>query len=173
MNKEFNPYQFPPSTPPSKSRIESEIVHIEPEQSSEESPFLEEGEAPRDEEQAREEAEEREAKAEAKRIAREKSVFWQFISGNFLILESATGTYRYLLIVAATLFLSVVSIFYTFHLSKRYTVRESEVQLLHERKLEYQRVRFNKTSHSAVVKELKSRGIPIYDLQESKTIIDN
>ncbi|MFI3323708.1 MAG: hypothetical protein SNI45_02880 [Rikenellaceae bacterium] len=170
MNKEFNPYQFPPTDPAPKSRIESEIVHIE-QQESEESPFLEEGEARPDDEQTREEEAE-EAKREAKRIAREKSAFWQFISGNFLILEGATGTYRYLLIVAATLFLSVVSIFYTFHLSKRYTARESEVQLLHERKLEYQRVRFNKTSHSAIVKELKRRGIPIYDLQESKTIID-
>ncbi len=103
---------------------------------------------------------------------RESSIFWQFISGNWMILDGVTGTYRYLLIIAATLFLSVVSIFVTFHLSERLTQRTESVQLLRERSLEYQRIRFNNTSHSAIVKELERRGIPLYDLHESKTIIE-
>ncbi|MFR9503377.1 MAG: hypothetical protein SNH73_02850 [Rikenellaceae bacterium] len=162
MSREFNPYEYrePIATP--SERIESEVVHVERE------------ELPPSEEESEEEREEREEeeRQEAKRKAREKNIFWQFISGNWLILEGITGTYRYLLVVAATLFLSVVSIFYTFHISERYTQRESSVQLLRERALEYQSVRFNKTSHSAIVKELQRRNIPLYDVQESKTIIE-
>lgn len=164
MSREFNPYEFPPPEPISQSRIESEVVHLTEEEVPQEP-------SPQEEVQRLEEEQE-EARREARRIAREKNVFWQFISGNFLILEGITGAYRYLLIVAATLFISVVSIFYSFHLGEKYTSRESQVQLLHERKLEYQRERFNKTSHTAIVKELKRRGIPLYDIQESKTIIE-
>ncbi len=163
MNREFNPYEFP--IPERQSRIENEVVRVESEpseQQGETDELTEEQIAEREEEEAR----------EAKRRAREANPFWQFISGNWLILEGITGTYRYLLIVAATLFLSVVSIFYSFHLGEKYTRRAAEVQLLRERKLEYSRVRFNNTSHTAIIKELKRRNIPLYDIQESKTIIE-
>ncbi|MFR9524181.1 MAG: hypothetical protein SNH94_06385 [Rikenellaceae bacterium] len=163
MSTEFNPYEFPPSPRPNvEQRIATEVVHVEERE--------EEPQEELTEEELAEEEEERQA--EERRIARESKPFWQFISGNWLVLEGITGTYRYLLIVAATLFLSVVSIFYSFHLSEKYSLRVNQVQLLRERSLEYQRVRFNNTSHSAIVKELKSRNIPLYDLQESKTIIE-
>ncbi len=125
-----------------------------------------------DDEELSEEEKEAERLREEKRIAREKSIVWQFISGNWMILEGVTGTYRYLLIIAATLFMSVVSIFITFHLSEQLTSSANSAQLLRERSLEYQRIRFNKTSHSAIVSELERRGIPLYDIHESKTIIE-
>ncbi|MFI3316371.1 MAG: hypothetical protein SNF93_02170 [Rikenellaceae bacterium] len=173
MSQEFNPYEFPPPEPDYSQRIEQEVVHVErqepdPEEQDEEPLTAEQAEL------ALEEAEDARAEAEAaaKREAREANLFWQFISGNWLILEGIAGSYRYLLIVAATLFLSVVSIFYTFHLSEKYARKVSHVQLLQERSLEYQRARFNSTSHTAILKELRQRGIPLYDLQESKTIIE-
>ncbi len=160
MSREFNPYDFPPPEPGYKERLAQEVIHIEADEESEELSEEELLEIQEEEERA------------ARQAARESKVFWQFISGNWLILEGIASTYRYLLIVAATLFLSVVSIFYSFHLSERYTNRVSSVQLLKERSLEYQQARFNNTSHSAIVKELRSRNIPLYDLQESKTIIE-
>ncbi len=170
MDKEFNQYDFEgESSPesPDQERIASEVIHIEQDSDLEGSDALQGGEEPLSEEELAA------IKAEEERIkARESKFFWQFISGNWLVLDGITGTYRYLLIVAATLFLSVVTIFYSFHLGAKYTKREAHVQLLHERSLEYQRVRFNKTSHSAIVKELKRRNIQLYDLQESKTIIE-
>ncbi len=179
MDNEHNPYQFPGQEPDPAAvdpslRIQSEIVHIDPDQAPwlDEVPSQQGGETAVVEQPLSEEELLEQQRREERRLAREANIFWQFISGNFLILEGIAGTYRYLLIVAATLFLSVVSIFYSFHLSARYTQREREVQLLQERSLEYQRMRFNKTSHTAILRELKARGIPIYDLQESKTIIE-
>ncbi len=151
-------------------RIEAEIVHIEEGAEDKEAEEKETEETEETEEQRQER--EDEEKRKAKQKAREANPFWQFISGNWLILEGVTGSYRNLIWVAVALFLSVVSIFTSFHLSERYTLKERSVQLLRERSLEYQRVRFNKTSHSAIVKELARRKIPLYDMQESKTIID-
>ncbi|MFI3280848.1 MAG: hypothetical protein R3Y44_02630 [Rikenellaceae bacterium] len=176
MSREFNPYEFPPpdSDPNFERRVEVEVVHVErndqptdpaadpADPTAEQQELTPEQIAEQQEEQRREE----------RRIAREANPFWQFISGNWLILEGITGTYRYLLVVAATLFFSVVSIFYSFHLSEQYTLKSRDVQLLRERSLEYRKARFNKTSHSAIVKELKARNIPLYDMQEAKTIIE-
>ncbi len=178
MSQEFNPYEFPipPSSeraeePSRTERIEREVVRIEPAAPTEQEEEHEEL-TPQERELTAEEQAQIEAEKEAKRIAREKNPFWQFISGNWLILEGITGSYRYMLVVAATLFLSVVTIFYSFHLAERYTRRSAEVQLLRERHLEYSRSRFNATSHTAILKELKARGIPVYDIQESKTVIE-
>ncbi|MFI3286620.1 MAG: hypothetical protein R3Y08_08205 [Rikenellaceae bacterium] len=152
----------PIEEPSEQSSIESSKIEIEDEDQVEQPTPTAEEIAQQEEERLREE----------KRKAREKSIIWQFISGNWMILEGVTGTYRYLLIIAATLFMSVVSIFITFHLSEKLTNSANSAQLLRERSLEYQRIRFNKTSHSAIVKELEHRGIPLYDIHESKTIIE-
>ncbi len=179
MSKEFNPYEFTTPQPREQtveqqraSRVETEVIRIE---EGEEDETEEGAETPKQEGEptlSDEEEEKRAAAAEAKRIARESNPFWQFISGNWLILDGIAGTYAYLLVVAAALFLSVVSIFYSFHLGEKYTRRSSQVQLLRERELEFRRARFNATSHTAILRELKERGIPVYDIQESKTIID-
>ncbi|MFI3332517.1 MAG: hypothetical protein SNI51_00670 [Rikenellaceae bacterium] len=197
MEREYNPFEFDSPDPNRSNRIEREVAIVKREESRREEE--EERERERDEREGSERERKRERKRkregenvdesnsaketpegeltpeqqeELRRIAREKSVFWQFISGNWMILDGVTGTYRYLLIIASTLFLSVVSIFVTFHLSEKLTLRTQSVQLLRERALEYQRIRFNSTSHSAIVKELERRGIPLYDLHESKTIIE-
>ncbi len=166
MNEEFNPFEFPIDKPEYQRRVNSEVIHVE----SDEPQTHAEAEAELSAEQIEEAAEA--ARKEERQKAREANPFWQFISGNWLILEGVAGTYRYLLIVATALFLSVVSIFYSFHQSERYTQRAKSVQLLRERSLEFQRVRFNSTSHSAITKELQKRGIPLYNMQESKTIIE-
>ncbi|MFI3263835.1 MAG: hypothetical protein SNG38_02590 [Rikenellaceae bacterium] len=170
MNRDdITPFDFPDDDREYKRRVEAEIIHTE---EGADSAAAEEGEESEEERQEREKEREEEEKRKAKQKAREANPFWQFISGNWLILDGVTGSYRKLIWVAVALFLSVVSIFTSFHLSERYTLRERSVQLLRERSLEYQRVRFNSTSHSAIVKELARRKIPLYDMQESKTIID-
>ncbi len=162
MDKKFNPFDELGITAPEQSqRVQNEVIHVDADKSESD-----------DEEEELSEEEREEQEREERRAARERKISWQIISGNWLILEGITGTYRYLLIIAATLFLSVVSIFYSFHLGEKYTHRVSSVQLLRERSLEYQQARFNSTSHSAITKELKQRNIPLYDLQESKTIIE-
>ncbi len=167
--------EFDRFDPEFERRIESEIIHVERDEShNPDVPENQEQELPLTEEQQEElrlriEAEEQ---AEERQRRREANPFWQFISGNWLILESVTVSYGKLMVVAVALIFSVASIFISFHLSEVYTTREKEVQLLRERSLEYQRVRFNSTSHSAIVKELTRRGIPLYDMQESKTIIE-
>ncbi len=182
MDREYNPFDFDHSE--RSRRIEKEVEILtnkegeEREEQRGEEMGAVQGEADANPLPEREltpeelkEAEEERIRTE-RRIAREKSIFWQFISGNWMVLEGVTGTYRYLLIIAATLFASVLSIFVTFHLSEQLTRRTDSVQLLRERSLEYQKIRFNKTSHSAIVNELERRSIPLYDLHESKIIIE-
>lgn len=172
--------EFDKFDPEFERRIESEIIHVERDESHSfdvpnEDPELplteEQQEAERLRAEEEQQAREEEEQAAERQRRREANPFWQFISGNWLILESVTVSYGKLMVVAVALIFSVASIFISFHLSEVYTTREREVQLLRERSLEYQRVRFNSTSHSAIVKELERRGIPLYDMQESKTII--
>ncbi len=167
--------EFDKIGPEFERRIEAEIIHVERDEaqglgaSENEEPELPLTEEQQEAERLRIEAEEQAAERQRRR---EANPFWQFISGNWLILESVTVSYGKLMVVAVALIFSVASIFISFHLSEVYTTRDKEVQLLRERSLEYQRVRFNSTSHSAIVKELARRNIPLYDMQESKTIIE-
>ncbi len=166
MAEEFNPFEFRETTPSDySSRVEREVVYVsEPEQESEEQ------ELPLTEEEIAEiEAEERRQERQRRR---EANPLWQFISGNWLVNEGVAESYRYLIAVAVLLFCSVVSIFTSLRLDQNYARAVDNVQLLRERSLEYRTMRFDQTSHSAIVNELKKRGIPLYESKEAKIIID-
>ena len=104
----------------------------------------------------REEAEERERK-------RASSTIRQLISGTILLRKEASEAYPYLLSIAGMFFLSIVVMFWSLHLDRRYSQLEREVQMLRERSVRLQQQRFRVTTHSAVVEQLRQRGIELYD----------
>ncbi len=168
MAEEFNPYEFRESTPPDYSeRVEREVVYVS---APDDEPYGDEAELPLTEEEIAEAEAER--RREEKQLRREKNPLWQFISGNWLVNEGVAESYLYLIAVAFLLFCSVVSIFTALRLDQNYARAVDNVQLLRERSLEYRSLRFDQTSHSAIVKELKDRGIPLYESKDAKITID-
>ena len=55
----------------------------------------------------------------------------------------------------------------------KYSRLEREVQLLRERSIRLEEQRFDRTTHSAVVEELRRRGIELIDPPAPGEIIDN
>ena len=107
---------------------------------------------------------EQEQRAEQERAARmerrrKSSFLWLLFSGNILVRESFSGYYRYLIYMAVTFFVSIFVMFTALHL-----VRERSVRL--------QEQSFRSTTHSAVVRALAERGIPLYDPAAPGEIIE-
>ena len=121
------------------------------------------------------EAEEREAEERAARLERRRksSVIWQLFSGNILIRKSFSDYYRYLAWMAAAFFVSIFVLFTALHLDMKYSRLEREVQLLQERSVRLQEQRFGATSHSAIVRALAERNIPLYDPDSPGEIIED
>ncbi len=120
------------------------------------------------EEMEREEAEERARQAECE-AAREREERRQrnplrgLVTGNILRQEWLTVHYRYPLLIAGVFLLSIFVMFWSLRLDMRLTRTEAEVQLLRERSLRLERERTRRTSHSAIVEELRRRNIPLED----------
>ena len=106
------------------------------------------------------------------RADREASFLWLLFSGNILVRESFSGYYRYLIYMAVTFFVSIFVMFTALHLDMKYTRLEREVQLLRERSVRLQEQSFRSTTHSAVVRALAERGIPLYDPAAPGEIIE-
>ena len=95
----------------------------------------------------RAEAEERERRERRRR----SSTFWQLFSGTILVREGVSKYYPYMLTIAGMFFLSIMVMFWSLHLDMRYT----------------------RTTHSAIVEQLRARGIELYDPQAPGEIIEN
>ena len=121
------------------------------------------------------EAEAREAEERATRLERRRksSVIWQLFSGNILIRKSFSDYYRYLAWMAAAFFVSIFVLFTALHLDMKYSRLEREVQLLQERSVRLQEQRFGATSHSAIVRALAERNIPLYYPESPGEIIED
>ena len=120
---------------------------------------------------------EQEQRAEQERAARmerrrKSSFLWLLFSGNILVRESFSGYYRYLIYMAVTFFVSIFVMFTALHLDMKYTRLEREVQLLREHSVRLQEQSFRSTTHSAVVRALAERGIPLYDPAAPGEIIE-
>ena len=87
--------------------------------------------------------------------------------------EGVSKYYPYMLTIAGMFFLSIMVMFWSLHLDMRYTRLEGEVQKLRERSIRLQEQRFQRTTHSAVVEQLRARGIELYDPQAPGEIIEN
>lgn len=124
--------------------------------------------------EAEEEAiDEAERRAEAEREERRaKNPLRGLVTGNILRQEWLTVHYRYPLLIAAVFLFSIVVMFWSLRLDMRLTQTEREVQLLRERALRLKQERSRRTSHSAIVEELRRRGIDLQDPITPHEIID-
>ena len=117
----------------------------------------------------RAEAEERERRERRRRA----STFWQLFSGTILVREGVSKYYPYMLTIAGMFFLSIVVMFWSLHLDMRYTRLERDVQKLRERSIRLLEQRYQRTTHSAIVRQLEARGIELYDPLAPGEIIEN
>ena len=118
--------------------------------------------------------EEREAEERERRESRRRaSTFWQLFSGSILVREGVSKYYPYMLTIAGMFFLSIVVMFWSLHLDMRYTRLERDVQKLRERSIRMQEQRYQRTTHSAIVRQLEARGIELYDPLVPGEIIDD
>ena len=170
----FRDHEFDPVTPEEEARREQEQEFAR--RVRREVRRMERGDADEDiridEEQ---EAEERaEAEAEKQREHRRKSsTFWQLFSGTILVREGVSKYYPYMLTIAGMFFLSIVVMFWALHLDMRYSRLEREVQKLRERSIRLQEQRYQRTTHSAIVEQLRERGLELYDPLAPGEIIEN
>lgn len=118
---------------------------------------------------------EREAAAEAERREkrRHSNPFWLLFTGNILVREGVSEYYRYMICIAVMFFLSIVVIFTTLHLDMKYTRLEREKQILRERSIRFQQQRYRLTTHSAILEQLRDRGIGLYDPLAPGEIIED
>ena len=78
-----------------------------------------------------------------------------------------------MLTIAGMFFLSSMVMFWSLHLDMRFTRLERDVQKLRERSLRLQEQRYQRTTHSAIVEQLRARGIELCDTQAPGEIIEN
>lgn len=104
---------------------------------------------------------------------RRASTFWQLFSGSILVREGVSKYYPYMLTIAGMFFLSIMVMFWSLHLDMRYTRLECDVQKLRERSIRLQEQRYQRTTHSAIVRQLEARGIELYDPVVPGEIIDD
>lgn len=121
-----------------------------------------------DEEMQREEEDEaeerrREAEERAARERRSRNPLVGLVTGNILRQEWLTGHYRYPLLIASVFLLSIIVMFWSLRLDMRCSRVSDEVQLLRERSVRLREECSRRSSHSAVVEELRRRGIPLED----------
>ena len=124
-----------------------------------------------EEELERQEQQEREAEEERLR-RRHSSWLWQMFSGSILVRSGVSRYYKYALAIAVMFFLSILTIFNALRLDKQFTQVESRTQLLRERSIRMQERRYRLTTHSAIVRRLKERGIDLQDANNTTEIIE-
>ena len=94
---------------------------------------------------------------------RRASMLWQLVSGTILVREGVSRYYPYMLCIAGMFFFSIMIMFTALHLDMRFSRLESEVQRLRERSIRLEEQRFRSTTHSAIIEELRQRGIDLAD----------
>lgn len=170
----FRDHEFDPVTPEQERlraeeeefarRVRREVRRISSGEADEEMRAdLEREQAERDEQEARRRMAER----------RRRSPFWQWISGTVLISEGTSRYYPYMLCIAGMFFLSIVVMFWSLHLDMKYTRLEREVQVLRERSIRLEEMRYDRTTHSALMAELRRRGIDLCDPSAPREIIED
>ena len=162
----YRDHEFDPVTPEEQARREQdeefarrvrrEVLRMERGEAEEDIRADEEREA-----EERAEAEERERRESRRRA----STFWQLFSGSILVREGVSKYYPYMLTIAG--------MFWSLHLDMRYTRLERDVQKLRERSIRMQEQRYQRTTHSAIVRQLEARGIELYDPLVPGEIIDD
>lgn len=170
----YRDHEFDPVTPDEEQRRREEAEFAR--RVRREVRRMERGEADDDiraDEEA-EAAERAEAIARARRERRRRSsMFWQLLSGSILVREGVSKYYPYMLTIAGMFFLSIMVMFWSLHLDRRFSRLDREVQMLRERSIRLQEQRYQRTTHSAIVEQLRARGIELQDPVSPGEIIEN
>lgn len=124
----------------------------------------------REEREQREQCEDEEE--EAKNHRRRISTFWQLVSGAILVREGVSKYYPYMLTVALMFLGNIFVIFTALYSDIQYSKREKEVQRLRERYIHFEEQRLKTTTHSAIERELRRRGIPLYEPSAPNELIE-
>ncbi len=131
------------------------------------------------EQMAAEEAEEAE-RAEAEAAERQLHRRWRkfvagsrkLLSGDILADSVMSRFFDYAGVVAFMFFLSIVVIFWSLRVDMQYNRLSQQVDLLHERAVMLKERRYRECSHSEIERELRRRGIGLYDPERPATRIE-
>lgn len=122
-----------------------------------------------EQEQSRREKEERERVREK----RDSGLWQSFVTGNILVKKGVVEYYWGLISIACMFLVSIMVMFWAFHSDVKHIKTVREVQLLRERSIRLQELRYSLTRQSAITKELQFRGIELYDLPKPNEIIED
>ena len=92
-------------------------------------------------------------------------------TGEIILNPSISKGYDYLFYLALLFLASIIFLFSSLHMQIRENRTVEQVRLLEERALRSEEQRLGTTTHSAIVRELKRRDIPLEDTIEPVTII--
>ena len=110
---------------------------------------------------------------EEKKAKRPRWVMWvnSVITGDILLAEEVKRVYTLLIMLGVIFFASIATIFGSLQRDIRYRVLEKEVALLKERAIRTSEACYRQSSHSAILRKLKERGIDIEDPKTQPKIL--
>lgn len=170
----YNDHEFDPITPEELAQIAQDEEFSR--KIRREIARVQRGEASEDIQADLEEQED--IRKEEERVKREKeksdsNLLQLFITGNILVKKGVVKYYRGLISIAVMFLFSIMVMFLAFHLDVRQILTERKIQLLRERSIRLQELRYSLTRQSAITKELQLRGIELYDLSKPNEIIED
>lgn len=92
-------------------------------------------------------------------------------TGEIILNPSISKGYDYLFYLALLFLASIIALFSSLHMQIRENRTVEQMRLLEERALRSEEQRLGATTHSAIVRALKERNIPLEDTLEPVTII--
>ena len=117
--------------------------------------------------------EEKEQALEEKKAKRPRWVMWinSVVTGDILLAEEVKRVYTLLIMLGVIFFASIATIFGSLQRDMRYRRLEKEVALLKERAIRTSEECYRHSSHSAILRKLKERGIEIEDPKTQPKIL--
>ena len=110
--------------------------------------------------------------AKLKRAVKAVAEFTRSIfTGEIVLNPTISKGYDYLVYMAVLFLVSILSLFSSLHMQIRENRTVEEVRLLEERALRSEEQRLGATTHSAIIRALKERNIPLEDTIEPVTVI--
>lgn len=110
---------------------------------------------------------------EERRSKRPRWVVWinSVVTGDILLAEEVKRVYTLLTMLGVIFFASIATIFGSLQRDMRYRELEKEVALLKERAIRTSEECYRHSSHSAILRKLKERGIDIEDPKTQPKIL--
>lgn len=117
--------------------------------------------------------EEEQQALEDKKAKRPRWVMWinSVVTGDILLAEEVKRVYTLLTMLGVIFFASIATIFGSLQRDMRYRELEKEVALLKERAIRTSEECYRHSSHSAILRKLKERGIEIEDPKTQPKIL--